>query len=378
VSGDLPLSTLLSQLLVAHTIELDNEFERRLAETGHRPRIVSIVMWSNFLRFVGDGIAVGELPDVAQLPQRRLLSTVGGMERWRYVYVAPRSAKRPPKAKRDGYGSARGLRSDWVVRPTPAGRQAREIWPPLFALIDERWEARFAFEAVDELRGALGSIVARLEVDLPDYLPIVAAADGMVAGLSPASKATTSDDGRLSTLLSRVLLAYTLEAEVRSELSLPLSANVVRVLDEAGVPVGDVPSAAGVSKEATSMALTFLTKNGYVAVEGRSAATKRTRLTAKGRDVQERMTDLHDAVEDDWRAQFGRDELSRLRSSLQTLLERRDLDGLLLSQGLQPQPGGWRASKPYLERTRAMIEDPRAYLPHYPMVLHRGGWPDGS
>jgi hypothetical protein len=378
VSGDLPLSTLLSQLLVAHTIELDNEFERRLAETGHRPRIVSLVMWSNFLRFVGDGIAVGELPDVAQLPQRRLLSTVGGMERWRYVYVAPRSAKRPPKAKRDGYGSARGLRSDWVVRPTPAGRQAREIWPPLFALIDERWEARFAFEAVDELRGALGSIVARLEVDLPDYLPIVAAADGMVAGLSPASKATTSDDGRLSTLLSRVLLAYTLEAEVRSELSLPLSANVVRVLDEAGVPVGDVPSAAGVSKEATSMALTFLTKNGYVAVEGRSAATKRTRLTAKGRDVQERMTDLHDAVEDDWRAQFGRDELSRLRSSLQTLLERRDLDGLLLSQGLQPQPGGWRASKPYLERTRAMIEDPRAYLPHYPMVLHRGGWPDGS
>jgi hypothetical protein len=378
VSGDLPLSTLLSQLLVAHTIELDNEFERRLAETGHRPRIVSLVMWSNFLRFVGDGIAVGELPDVAQLPQRRLLSTVGGMERWRYVYVAPRSAKRPPKAKRDGYGSARGLRSDWVVRPTPAGRQAREIWPPLFALIDERWEARFAFEAVDELRGALGSIVARLEVDLPDYLPIVAAADGMVAGLSPASKATTSDDGRLSTLLSRVLLAYTLEAEVRSELSLPLSANVVRVLDEAGVPVGDVPSAAGVSKEATSMALTFLTKNGYVAVEGRSAATKRTRLTAKGRDVQERMTDLHDAVEDDWRAQFGRDELSRLRSSLQTLLERRDLDGLLLSQGLQPQPGGWRASKPYLERTRAMIEDPRAYLPHYPMVLQRGGWPDGS
>jgi hypothetical protein len=378
VSGDLPLSTLLSQLLVAHTIELDNEFERRLAETGHRPRIVSLVMWSNFLRFLGDGIAVGELPDVAQLPQRRLLSTVGGMERWRYVYVAPRSAKRPPKAKRDGYGSARGLRSDWVVRPTPAGRQAREIWPPLFALIDERWEARFAFEAVDELRGALGSIVARLEVDLPDYLPIVAAADGMVAGLSPASKATTSDDGRLSTLLSRVLLAYTLEAEVRSELSLPLSANVVRVLDEAGVPVGDVPSAAGVSKEATSMALTFLTKNGYVAVEGRSAATKRTRLTAKGRDVQERMTDLHDAVEDDWRAQFGRDELSRLRSSLQTLLERRDLDGLLLSQGLQPQPGGWRASKPYLERTRAMIEDPRAYLPHYPMVLQRGGWPDGS
>jgi hypothetical protein len=25
-----------------------------------------------------------------------------------------------------------------------------------------------------------------------------------------------------------------------------------------------------------------------------------------------------------------------------------------------------------------MINDPSAGLPHYPMVLHRGGWPDGS
>jgi hypothetical protein len=74
VAGGLPLSTLLSRLLVAHTIELDNEFERRLAETGHSPRIVSLVMWSNFLRFVGDGITVLELPEATQLPKGRVLS----------------------------------------------------------------------------------------------------------------------------------------------------------------------------------------------------------------------------------------------------------------------------------------------------------------
>ena len=35
--------------------------------------------------------------------------------------------------------------------------------------------------------------------------------------------------------------------------------------------------------------------------------------------------------------------------------------------GLEPYPDGWRAS----------VRRPRT-LPHYPMVLHRGGFPDGS
>jgi hypothetical protein len=38
-----------------------------------------------------------------------------------------------------------------------------------------------------------------------------------------------------------------------------------------------------------------------------------------------------------------------------------------LFQGLEPYPEGWRASRP----------NPST-LPHFPMVLHRGGFPDGS
>jgi len=38
-----------------------------------------------------------------------------------------------------------------------------------------------------------------------------------------------------------------------------------------------------------------------------------------------------------------------------------------LSGGLEPYPDNWRAS----------VRRP-ATLPHFPIVLHRGGYPDGS
>ena len=374
MSATLPLSTLLSQPLVAYTIELDNEFERRFTETGQRARVASVVMWSNFLRFVGDGIEVGALPEAAGLPKARMLSIVGGMERWRYVFVAPESARTPPEVKREGWGSARALRSEWVVRPAPAGRKAREIWPPLFDEVDARWAQRFGIEAFEKLRDSLLSIVGRLDFELPEHVPIVASSDGMTAGFSPREKDTArASRDHLLPLLSQALLAYTLDFERESELSLPLSSNFVRVVDAAGSSVGELPRAAGVSKEATSIALRFLTRGGFVLVQGSTAPTKRAHLTAKGRAVQKGLRGQQVEVERAWRARFGASDVRQLRLSLETVLTHHDL-----SRGLHPHPGGWRASKPYRECTEAMVEDPLSALPHYPMVLHRGGWPDGS
>jgi hypothetical protein len=361
------ISTLLSQVLVAYTIELDNEFERRFEEAGGGARVVSVVMWSNFLRFVDDGIAVGELGDAAGLEAGRMLSTLGGMERWRYVFVASARARQPPKEKRDGWGSARGLRSDWVVRRTPAGQRAAAIWRELFDEVEARWEDRFGADAVDELKAALRAIGARIDVELPDFLPLVGGTNGMGADLPERERrGAAAHTSRLAALLSQVLLAYTLDFERESELSLPLSANFVRVLDTKGVSVRDLPLLTGVSAEATAMALTFLAKTPFVAVEGTSAATKWARLTPKGQKLQRALGRLHADVAKRW-------ETPRLRPALERVLEHADL-----AKGLEPYPGGWRASKPCLRRTEAMLAEPRSALPHYPMVLHRGGWPDGS
>jgi len=121
------------------------------------------------------------------------------------------------------------------------------------------------------------------------------------------------------------------------------------------------------------MALTFLAKTGYVVLEGATAATKVARLSPKGQELQKASGRLHANVDEQWRARFGADDVRRLRFSLQRVLEHADL-----ARGLEPHPGGWRASGGYAERTRTLVENPRAALPHYPMVLHRGGWPDGS
>src|ERR1700752_2137605 len=132
----LPLSTLLSHALIAFTIELDNEFERRFERAGGGARVVSLTMWSNLLRFVADGTTVGEFVAAVGLPRSSALLRLGGVERWRYVSVGSSTTKRV------GYGSAGGTKDDWDVRFTPAGVRAAEIWPELPAEIAGRWQPR--------------------------------------------------------------------------------------------------------------------------------------------------------------------------------------------------------------------------------------------
>jgi hypothetical protein len=371
--SDPPLSTPLSHLLVAFTIELDNEFELRMTNAA-ATRPFSVVMWSNLLRVVEGGITVGSLPAAAGLSTRRTISALGGMERWGYVAVGPADADAWPGRKRPGFGSAGGLRRDWLVRPTDVGRAAQEIWPQLFGEIEGRWDERFGADDVREVRRTLTFLVERLDARLPEYLPIVTGANGMAVEAAEP-KGPTTEPLPLSALLSQVLLAYTLEFDKESALSLPLVANILRVMDATDVRVPDLPTTTAVSSEAISMALTYLTRNGFAEVDHRATVA---RLTPKGIDVRDSAHAVHSAVARCWEARVGGGGVDRLRTVMNAVLEQRDGARMRLARGLKPHPDGWRASGRYLKQTEAMLADPRSGLPAYPMVLHRGGWPDGS
>ena len=149
-------------------------------------------------------------------------------------------------------------------------------------------------------------------------------------------------------------------------MSLAISANVLRVLDEHGVRVRDLPGLSGVSKEGTSMAMGILVKRG-LAVSGPAPDGGRWQvatLTPRGRSVQNKCRERLSEIEHRWQARFGGETITALREALDRLV---DHPGAQLSEGLAPPPGAWRAS----------VGRP-ATLPQYPMVLHRGGFPDGS
>jgi DNA-binding MarR family transcriptional regulator len=361
----LPLSTLISQALVALTIELDNEFEHRFLASRGGARVVSLTMWSNLLRFVGDGISVGQLVSRIGLPPPTSRSRIGGVERWGYVTV-------DTAAPNAGSRSSRHRRETSVVVPTPAGRRAAAIWPSLPAEVDERWRQRFGTAAVDELRRTLHAVVDGIDVALPQYLPIVSSADGL--RLVPGQSRSEPAPGLpLTFLMARALMAYTLEFEAGSALSLPLSADVLRVIDGDGVPVRELPERAGISKAAVEVSLTSLRRTEFVVVDGSPASKRMIRTTPAGDAQQREQGRLHAEIERHWNARIGASTVESLRDELERILGHPKL-----SEGLRPYPDGWRANKPDLHLTQALLADPRRRLPHYPMVLHRGGWPDGS
>jgi hypothetical protein len=85
-------------------------------------------------------------------------------------------------------------------------------------------------------------------------------------------------------LLAQVLLGFAIRFEQHSRPSLALCANVLRILDPAGVRVRDLPVLGGVSKESVSMAMGILEKADLVTVgrEPDGGRWKVARLTAAG------------------------------------------------------------------------------------------------
>jgi hypothetical protein len=167
-------------------------------------------------------------------------------------------------------------------------------------------------------------------------------------------------------LLSRPLRAFAEQYEAEPGPSLAISANILRVLTEAGVRTRDIPVLGGVSKESVAMAMGVMRKTG-LAAEGPDPAGgrfKATRLTARGVALRDEYPALAADIERDWRTHFGDAAVTALRQALEPLATG---DPPRLFAGLEPYPDGWRA------RTAAP-----ATLPHYPMTLHRGGFPDGS
>jgi hypothetical protein len=343
----------LSHAFVAFTIEADNEFEsqmphRTAADRGDSSRIgpwlTSLAFWANYLRRIPeDGCSIGELARGAGDDRTAIKNRLGELHRWGYVRVLPAGAD--PR--------------DRLVVPTRWGVLARSIWEPIEDMVEARWRQRFGDEVIDALRREL----LRLQADspLPVGFPILAW--GRATRIRPVPP-SSSDPTGLSTLLARTILSMAQEFDLDSPLSLSLTQNLIRVFHSLDGPVAvrELPLRTGVSKEAIAIAAGQLVRS-ELAVE--SGTPKSLELTSRGRAAGSRALGRLAELDERWSAS----------TSLVSLLA--PISGRALAAGLEPHPAAWRARAPYLAQTRAVLADPDSSLPAFPMVSHRGGYPDG-
>lgn len=149
VSFRLPLSALLSQLLVAFT----TEFEEGLSAAGHAE--LSLPLGSNVLRFLDSehGLRVGELAELAGVTKQAISQQVTHLQRIGEVENGP--------DPQDGRAK--------VVRLTAQGVATRDLCRPLFGTIERRWTERHGNETVAALRDAMERIASKLDDDLPHF-----------------------------------------------------------------------------------------------------------------------------------------------------------------------------------------------------------------
>jgi hypothetical protein len=239
------------------------------------------------------------------------------------------------------------------------------------------------------LRQHLQAVVDQLEVALPQGLP----SDCETIKSFPA-RVGRSDHLALPTLLSQLLLVFTVEFNCISKVSLALCANALRVLGQEPIPIGEISRLTGGSPERTAVGWRL---KPYVAVEpGRfKNRGKVVRLTPRGLNAQQTYYRLIGQIERDWDERFGQDEMHRLRESLQSLFNHRTGKDLSLAIGLSPLPGTVRAGaevpalgrrkmgaaarqrrRDLIAQTQAFLRDPASSLPHYPLWdMNRGFGP---
>jgi hypothetical protein len=361
---------MLSQAFVAFTIEVDNAAERAVPHTttsfgaSGEPRSVwltSPAMWFNCLRGLADA---GELT-VAQLEQRSRMSTnLDGMRRWGYITIdgvgrVPRGVRRPH------------AKAGSVLALTRRGREAEAIWRPLPAEVERRWRKRFGDDAIDQLRASLPAIAREVEAPLPDFMPIghIGAPDDTLRRGEHEREADA--DLSLVSLLARVLMQWTLDHERGHRSALAVWSDLVRVLDtDTPVAVRQLPQLTGVSKEAIALMTGSLQRAECVILQPSSTSGRgrQVRLTAdRGAAAlaagRRRLGDTHR----EWEARYGADVVAEVSSALVSIVGDGTRAGSPLYAGLTPPPESWRAQ----------VKPPQL-LAWYPMVLHRGGYPDGS
>ena len=281
---------------------------------GYAGASLSVVIWSTLMRFLaGANPSVRNLAAQSLYSEKSIKFELGCLERWSFITleadpaddrpIAVRPHRLSGRLRRDGWGSGRGIRPDWIVCPTPKGRRAIEIWAPLFDEIESRWLARFGSDLIKTLRLSLEDVATRLDVDLPHGIHGLREMD-------VTYKARSTHDVTplpLSALLSQLLLAFTMEFQRQLHVPLWLCASTLRVLSDRPIPESEIPHLTGSSPETSGIGWQI---KPFIIVESaqRPRRGKLVSLSPLGLSAHKNYYNLTAAIEKRWETQFGKQE----------------------------------------------------------------------
>jgi DNA-binding MarR family transcriptional regulator len=360
-----PLSSQLSRVLVAFTIEADDEFEHRVPHrtTNHgttakanteAPWLVSLLMWSMCMRFIpAYGVSIGSYArSVWWLTPKGISTTLRRMGGW-WGYLTIDSAAGPRSL----------TKAERIVRPTAAGRRAQEVWEPLIGEIEERWSGRFGHARIGALRSALEDLVGQFDRPLPDCLGLY---DVNLDRRAPSDPQLAAS---LPGLLSQAIFLFELEFESEHPVPMSVCGNVLRVLDGGATPVKDLAMRTGLAKDGVEANLRALERRklAKIAPDPGGRRHRVATLTPAGTERHRQATELTAAIEQRWQHRYGQQRLTTVVDALTDIAgEPNDPTGPLWA-GLYRYPEGWRSSLPRPET-----------FPHHPAASHRGGYLDGA
>ena len=381
------LSALLSQILVAFTLEFDNEFEFQMIRSGYPGATMSRIVWASVIRHISlNGSSVRVLAEESLSPLPHLKHQLGCLERWGCIKLTAQSAS---LGKRDGWGSGRGVNSNCTMTLTQKGVVSREVWLPLTEKIEQRWLARFGQEVLSSLRDGLKMIALKTELQGPDPSDHTSIAKGR-----PRPAGPTVDDADLPTLLSWVLQMFQVEFDHESSVPFELCANTIRVLGIQPIKESEIPRLTGTSPETSGIGWQV---KPYVIIEPDPGAKrgKLIRLSERGIAAQGVYHKLLGVIEARWRERFGASAFDSLSLALVSLYEIGDDGKPRICECLTPHQGTARSGKPsaalgrkeigpaarqrardIVAQTQEFLRDPAGTLPHFPLWdMNRGFGP---
>jgi hypothetical protein len=354
MAGKPPLFAQLSHVYTTFTVAADNSFEllvpHRTTEndgTPGAPWLVSTSLWLRFLRHIpaAGSITLRDLKQQAALPANEFKMWTTRFESWwGYLHIDPQTKS---------------------IYPTAGGRVALSAFSQVLTETESEWRKRFGPTLSDTLKTLLAALEA--EQPLPSCLSTLNY--GMFTAPEPATKpgATSvreadgwdqsplnASEDTLPVLLAKTLNAFALDYERETFLALTVSANILRLIPPHGIAMRDLPHLSGIAREACINTTKLLLKSGAIKRDGKAFLR-----TERGDDRNAIYEQAIKTIEARWRKQYGVELIDQLQQALPSEAD--------LLAAIQPQPGNWRANVP-----------PTKHLPYFPMILHRGGFPDGA